>query len=106
MGRNTKSFKDLISARFTMEDLGNYKFFLGMDLERDLEKRTITLHQDKYAEAMLEEYGMKDFLPCKRPVVPNTHLTPASPEDAASFEATGGNYRREVGLFNYLFLCT
>lgn len=55
---------------------------------------------------MLEEYGMADCRPCKTPMIPNTHLTPASPEDEAAFAATGENYRRAVGLLNYLVLCT
>ena len=37
---------------------------------------------------------------------PQHHLTPATPEDSAAFEATGENYRRAVGLLNYLVLCT
>lgn len=106
MGRDTNRFKSLINARFVMEDLCPCTFFLGMRFEWDLEKKTISLHQDKYAETMLEEYGMSDCRPCKTPMIPNSHLTPATPEDIAAFESTGENYRRVVGLLNYLVVCT
>ena len=39
-------------------------------------------------------------------MIPNTHLVPATPEEIAAFGATGENYRRAVGLLNYLVLCT
>lgn len=106
MGRNTSRFKELISQCFTMEDLGECSYFLGMRLVRNRASKTITLHQDKYIESILEEYGMNDCRPTKTPMVPNTHLVPASPEDILAFESTGENYRRAVGLLNYLVLCT
>lgn len=52
-------------------------------------ERTITPHQDKYIETMLERYVMKDFLPFKTPMIPNTHLVPATSEGIAKFEVTG-----------------
>lgn len=60
MGQNTKRFKTLISERFEMEDLGPCTYFLGMRIERNHEKRMITLYQDKYINVMLEEYGMHE----------------------------------------------
>lgn len=106
MGHNTQRFKDLINARFKMEYLGECTFFLGMRLERNRERRTITLYQDKYVETMINKYGMTDCRPCKTPTVPNTHLVPASPEDQADFVKTNENYQQAFGLLNYLVLCT
>lgn len=39
-------------------------------------------------------------------MIPNTHLVPASDEEKLEFESSGENYRRAVGLLNYLVLCT
>lgn len=39
-------------------------------------------------------------------MIPNTHLVPATPEEKEEFEQSGENYRRAVGLLNYLVLCT
>lgn len=39
-------------------------------------------------------------------MIPNTHLVPATEQELQDLAATGENYRRAVGLLNYLFLCT
>lgn len=106
MGHNTQRFKDLINKRFEMEDMGDCTFFLGMRLERDRIKRTITLTQDKYIDAMLLEYGMEDCRTISTPMIPNTHLVPATQAEMVEFTNSGENYRRAVGLLNYLVLCT
>lgn len=102
MGRNTDRLKQLISQRFVMEDLGECTYFLGMRIVRNRAERTITLYQDKYVDTILSEYGMDECRPTSTPMIPNTHLTPATEEDRAEFIATGENYRRAVGLLNYL----
>lgn len=89
-----------------MEDLGECTYFLGMRISRNRELKTISLHQDKYIDSMLAEYGMSDCHSTKTPMIPNTHLVPASPEDQSAFQALGENYRRAVGLLNYQVLCT
>lgn len=106
MGQDTQRFKDLINQRFEMEDLGECTFFLGMKITRDRQKRTLTLHQDKYINSMLTGYGMEECRPTSTPMIPNTHLVPASDEEHAEFIASGENYRRAVGLLNYLVLFT
>lgn len=106
MGRNTTLFKNLISKRFAMEDLGNCTYFLGMSLKRDRASKTITLNQEKYIQSILTEYGMEECCPTSTPMIPNSHLLPASDDEIAEFSATGENYRRAVGLLNYLVLCT
>lgn len=55
---------------------------------------------------MLIEYGMDDCRPTLTPMIPNTHLLPATESEIEEFKATGENYRRAVGLLNYLVLCT
>lgn len=92
MGLNIQRFKDLINKRFEMEDLGPCTFFLGMRVSRDLSARTITLSQDHYIRNMLIEYGMSDCHPVNTPMIPNSHLIPATPEEVSAFLATGENY--------------
>lgn len=106
MGKNTQRFKDLINKHFVMEDLGACTVFLGMRLERDLHSRTINIYQDKYIQNILVEYGMEDCRPSSTPMTPNNHFVPASEAKLSKFKATGENYRRTVGLLNYLVLCT
>lgn len=92
MGQNTKRFKDLINQCFDMEDLGDCTFFLGMRIHRDRSGRTITLFQDKYISAMLAKYGMDECRITSTPMIPNTHLIPATEEELAEFAASGENY--------------
>lgn len=92
MGKDTARLKTLISNRFDMEDLRECTYFLGMRLERNREERTITLHQDKCISSMLIEYGMDDCRPTLTPMIPNTHLVPATESEINKFKATGENY--------------
>lgn len=106
MGENTARFKSLITQRFEMEDIGECQYFLGMELDRNLVTKTISLSQEKYVDAMLEEYEMQDCRYTLTPMIPNSHLIPATDEEQKEFQASGENYRRAVGLLNYLVLCT
>lgn len=106
MGQDTNRFWMLISQRFEMEYLGDCTFFLGMKIQRDWTSQVISLNQEKYIDAMLTEYGMTDCRPVSTPMIPGTHLTPATEDELSAFEDSGENYRRAVGLLNYLVLCT
>lgn len=106
MGRNIQKFKDLINQHFEMEDLGACSFFLGMKVTRDLKAHTISLSQEHYIRNMLTEYDMGDCHSVNTPMIPNSHLIPATPDEEEAFQATGENYRRAVGLLNYLVQCT
>lgn len=55
---------------------------------------------------MLVEYGMEDCRPTLTPMIPNTHLVPATEAEKLEFAASGENYLRAVGLLNYLVMCT
>ena len=96
MGQNTERFKKMIKERFKMEDIGDCTYFLGMRIDRDKTKKTITLTQDKYIKAILVEYGMENCRPISTPMIPNTHLIPASEDEKIEFEKSGENYRRAV----------
>lgn len=39
-------------------------------------------------------------------MIPNSHRIPATDEELSEFQASGENYRRAVGLLNYLVQCT
>lgn len=106
VGQDTPRFKRLISARFEMEDLGPCTFFLGMRVSRDRSSKTITLTQEKYIQNMLIEYGMEDCHTVTTPMVPNSHLIPATDAELSEFKESKEDYRRAVGLLNYLVQCT
>ncbi len=56
--------------RFRMIDLGDVSHYLGMAVDVDLGKNTITLRQSIYLEKILGRYGMSDCRPAKIPISP------------------------------------
>ncbi|KAI7958287.1 hypothetical protein MJO29_006504 [Puccinia striiformis f. sp. tritici] len=101
-GPNVQFFKDHINSRFEMEDLGECTWVLGMRVTRNRAERTISLCQDRYISEMLDEFGMSDCRPISAPL-PLSALT--CPTDNRPVTPTF-NYRRAVGLLNYLVQCT
>ena len=52
--------KAKLSERFHMTDLGPYKYYLGMEVTRDRQNRTLKLSQRSYLEKVLRDFGMWD----------------------------------------------
>ncbi|CAI7889864.1 unnamed protein product, partial [Closterium sp. NIES-54] len=46
--------------QFLMLLMGDVKYYLGMHVERDLDKGVLRLHQRKYCEGLAEKYGLQD----------------------------------------------
>jgi hypothetical protein len=94
--------KDKIKERFEMEDLGECQWVLGMRVVRDRSQRTLTLTQDRYIKEILEEFEMSDCRPITSPLPTNATTCPIDPSPPSAHF----NYRRGVGLLNYLVQCT
>jgi hypothetical protein len=60
-------FKRAIAERFTMTDLGNLRWLLGMEVRRNRAKRTIEINQTAYIDRILQRYGMMDCKPVATP---------------------------------------
>jgi hypothetical protein len=102
VGPNVQFLKEKIKARFEMDDLGDCQWVLGMQVTRDRASRTITLSQDRYIREILEEFNMQDCRPITSPLPTNATTCPIdSTPPSPSF-----NFRRGVGLLNYLVQCT
>ncbi|KAA1072195.1 hypothetical protein PGT21_050324 [Puccinia graminis f. sp. tritici] len=104
IGSKDVSFaKNALKNRFEMSDLGEIKYVLGMRVVRNRTLRTIFLVQDQYVKEMLEEYRLMDAKSVVTPLVPGLN----SKEDESGDYADGSfDYRRAVGLLNYLVQCT
>lgn len=61
------AFKQDISKRFEMRDLGELKWLLGMEIKRDRAARTLNINQTAYLKQVLERYGMSDCRPLSVP---------------------------------------
>ncbi|MBW0562005.1 hypothetical protein O181_101720 [Austropuccinia psidii MF-1] len=101
-GRNMQVFKLEIVSTFEMKDLGELKYVLGMNVTQNRSMRTISLFQELYVANLLKDFGMQDCKPGSTPLVPSLRLDPISSSNA---DPTNINYRRGVGLLNYLVSC-
>ena len=101
-----REFKTDIGNRFKIADLGDLQWILGMEVVRDRKKKTLTLHQRKYINDILELFGMKDCHPRTTPADSSTRL---SKEDSPTTEAEKSkcnitDYRARVGKLVYLMV--
>ena len=55
--------------RFEMSNMGDVSIILCMNVTRDREKETITIHQKDYTEDVVQRYGMKGCNPAYTPGV-------------------------------------
>jgi hypothetical protein len=60
--------KQQIMNLFLMKDLGPIKFYLGMKVDRNREKRTIQLTQTAAIDRILDEAKFTDCSPCQTPM--------------------------------------
>ncbi|CAL1358383.1 unnamed protein product [Linum trigynum] len=90
--------KEHLDKTFTIKDLGQLKYFLGMEIARS--SAGIHMNQRKYALELLEDQGMLASKPAKSPLDPGLQLSNTAgallPEDEAT------SYRTLVGRLQYL----
>ncbi|KAJ8627433.1 hypothetical protein MRB53_020740 [Persea americana] len=61
-----------LGTRFEMKELGELKYFLGLEVDRT--EQGIFLCQQKYAENLLERFGMLDCKEISTPTEVNARL--------------------------------
>ncbi|GJP53289.1 hypothetical protein CLOM_g12456 [Closterium sp. NIES-68] len=52
--------EQMLEMQFKCSKMGEVKYYLGMHVERDVEKGVLRLHQRKYCEGLAEKYGLQD----------------------------------------------
>jgi len=95
-------FKAAINARFTMKDLGELSYLLGMEIS--FQDGAVHISQKKYIDEMLDIYGMSDCKPAPTPTLDGQRLTKAmqATTDEDKKEMQGVRYRHAVGHLLYL----
>ena len=91
-----EQLKSKLFKEFEMKDLGNIKYFLGIEVLRS--KKGIFISQKKYILDFLTETGMIDCKPADTPMIMNHRLQIL--EDAELINQT--QYQKLVGKLIYL----
>ncbi|CAI7892822.1 unnamed protein product [Closterium sp. NIES-54] len=50
--------EEMLEMQFKCSKVGDVNYYLGMHVERDLDKGVLRLHQRKYCEGLAEKYGL------------------------------------------------
>lgn len=90
------NLKKKLFLEFEMKDLGNLKYFLGIEVLRS--KQGIFMYQKKYILDLLAETGMLDCKPAETPIVVNHGLQTLEDGEPTDKE----QYQRLVGKLIYL----
>ena len=90
------AIKLFLSHRFKLKDLGELKYFLGIEVARS--RKGIALCQRKYALEILEDTGFLGAKPSSFPVDQNISLT----QEGGELLIDPSQYRRLVGRLIYL----
>ncbi|CAI5721938.1 unnamed protein product [Peronospora destructor] len=100
--------KCALSKRFEMTDMGQLKYFLGMEIDRDDSAKKISIRQTKFAKDILEKLGMINSSPVKSPQDPGIKLTKDMCEGGCNHVDTMANVpcQNVVGCLLYLMVGT
>jgi len=101
----SKSMTDLkceINEMFEVSDLGEPNKIVGIEISQDREKKSITIKQSTYIDAILKKYGMDDVNPVKTPMDTSLVLEPGESEAGNR----SNNYASLIGSLMYAAVAT
>jgi hypothetical protein len=105
-GKDMASINDLkvqLNEEYEMKDLGELKYFLGIQVHRDRERKIIHINQSGYNRTILERYGMQNSKPANTPLSSSARLTKATVTDILTDQK---EYQSMVGSLMYAMLAT
>ena len=91
-----QKLKQYLFSRFQTKDLGNLKYFLGIEVAQSNSR--VVISQRKYTLDILVDTGILNCKPVDTPMDPNVKLVPGQEEPLQD----PGSYRQLVGKLNYL----
>ncbi|PPZ05609.1 hypothetical protein C5P41_24865, partial [Escherichia coli] len=111
MGNDTgmlTTIKVWLSNTFSMKDLGEATYILGIRIYRDRAKRIIGLSQSLYLEKVLKRFNMLDskrgLLPVRHGIHLSKEMSPKTPEERDKMARIP--YASAIGSLMYAMLCT
>jgi hypothetical protein len=96
--------KEELAKLFTVTDLGEATFFLGIGIMRDRSTRTVTLSQGRYGLDVLDRFGMVEAKPARTSLPAGFKFEKVEGEGAK--ETSTREYQSAVGSLMYLVLGT
>ena len=102
------SIKGYLNKSFSMKDLGEAAYILGIKIYRDRSRRLIGLSQSTYLDKVLKKFKMdqakKGFLPVLQGVKLSQTQCPTTSEDREKMKSVP--YASAIGSIMYAMLCT
>ena len=102
------SIKAYLNKSFSMKDLGEIAYILGIKIYRDRSRRLIGLSQSTYLDKILKKFKMdqakKGFLPVLQGVRLSKTQSPTTAEDRERMKDVP--YASAIGSIMYAMLCT
>jgi hypothetical protein len=100
--------KSSLRKSFSMKDLGEAAYILGIKIYRDRSKRLIILSQDAYIDNILNQFNMQDsekgFLPMSHGITLSKKHCPSEPDEQERMRVIP--YASNIGSIMYAMLCT
>jgi len=95
--------KQKLKEEYEMKDLGELKYFLGVQVHQDKERKLIHINQTGYNRTILKCFGMTNSKTANTPLLGGTRLTKAMATDVLTEQK---EYQSMVGSLMYAMLAT
>ncbi|KAK8560082.1 hypothetical protein V6N12_012885 [Hibiscus sabdariffa] len=105
---NLQSIKTWLSSCFSMKDLGEATYILGVKTYRDRSRRLIGLSQSTYIDKVLKRFSMEEskrgFLPMRHGISLSKEMCPSTPQERERMSQI--SYASAIGSIMYAMICT
>ncbi len=102
-------FKHELSSVWTISDLGESKFCIGIAISRDHASRVVSLSQTALIDRIIAQYGLSDAHPVSTPMEAGLHLSRTARNALSQEELSDISkvpYRPLIGCLMYLAIGT
>ncbi|KAL4323819.1 hypothetical protein GQ457_11G025800 [Hibiscus cannabinus] len=103
-----QSIKTWLSSCFSMKDLGEAAYILGVKIYRDRTRRLLGLSQSTYIDKVLKRFSMEEskrgFLPMRHGISLSKEMCPSMPQERERMSQIP--YASAIGSIMYVMICT
>ncbi|KAK8600391.1 hypothetical protein V6N12_050245 [Hibiscus sabdariffa] len=103
-----QSIKTWLSSCFSMKDLGEAAYILGVKIYIDRSRRLLGLSQSTYIDKVLKRFSMEEskrgFLPMRHGISLSKEMCPSSPQERERMSQIP--YALAIGSIMYAMICT